>query len=133
MQCEICGNNAGKGTRIELDGVEMLACEACSKYGKVLDAPKPQTQQAFGQQFGAPKKIVFEKEEKFEQILLVDDFGARIKKAREQKQLTFEDFSHLVKEKASVLRNIESGHFEPSPELARRLEKTLNIRIIENS
>ncbi len=126
MQCEICGQQAGKGTRIKMDGVEMLVCSACERFGEAIVQP---------QQSMLAKKIFpsFEKPIAFEQLLLADDFAQRIKKAREQKQLQFEELSRIVSEKASVLRHIEAGQYAPTTEIAKRLEKALGIKIIEKS
>lgn len=127
MQCEICGK-AGARMRIEMDGVEMLACEQCARLGNPIEEKKNRQQNN-----PHPKRIFLEKAEALEQLVLVDDFGKIIKRAREQKQLTFEALSRLLGEKESVLRNIESGHLQPTMETAMLLEKKLGIRIIERT
>lgn len=127
MQCEICGKPGAK-TRILTEGVEMLACEECARFGKPIEEKK-NTQQNNPH----PKRIFAENAEALEQLVLVDDFGKIIKRAREQKQLTFEELSRLLGEKESVLRNIESGHLQPTMETAMLLEKKLGIRIIERT
>lgn len=124
MQCEICGNNAGKGNHVLMDGVEMIACNDCAKLG----VPIQEKKQATGNH-----SLPMGYSSNLEQIVLVDDFGKRIKTAREKKQLTFKDLSHLAKEKTSVLKNIESGHLEPNIELAKRLELALGVKIIEKN
>lgn len=127
MQCEICGKG-GASARIQLDGIEMLVCGGCGHFGK------PVVQQAQAQQKSfAARKILFGAQEKFEQLVLVDDFGKRIKAAREKKQLAFDGLSRMVGEKASVLRNIETGHLQPARSTAERLEKALGIKIIEQA
>ncbi len=61
----------------------------------------------------------------------VEDFGALVRRARESMGLSQDELASLVKEKATVIRKIEQGELHPPIELARRLEKVLKIRIIQ--
>jgi len=127
MQCEICGKPGAK-TRILTEGVEMLACEECARFGKAVEE-KNGAQAANAR----PKRIFSEKTEEFEQLILVDDFGKIIKKAREQRQMTFEELSRMLGEKESLLRSFESSHLQPTMQTAKLLEKKLGIKIIERN
>jgi len=61
---------------------------------------------------------------------LVDDFGTRIKKAREELGLKIEHIAKAINIKTSTLSKIEAGKIVPSYEVARALEKTLDVKII---
>ena len=63
--------------------------------------------------------------------LLVDDYPQIIKKSRESIGLTQKDFANKINEKESVIHKIETGTLEPSLELAKKLEKFLKIKLIE--
>ena len=68
-----------------------------------------------------------------EEYEYVEDFGALVKQARESMGLSQEELASLVKEKATVIRKIEQGELHPPIELAKKLEKTLKIKIIQYS
>ena len=62
---------------------------------------------------------------------LVEDYGERIKRAREAKGLSREDLARLVGIKVSTLRSIENQDFAPDVETAEKLEKILGIKLFQ--
>ena len=75
-----------------------------------------------------PKKDLLAEEYEY-----VEGFGEIIRKARESMGLSQEELASLVKEKATVIKKIEHEEFHPPLDLARRLEKVLKIRIIQEA
>jgi len=65
-----------------------------------------------------------------EGLELVDDFGLRIRRAREGMELSHEDLGRKIGEKVSVLRKIESGKMTPDLMLAEKLEHALKIKLL---
>ncbi|MEM3812196.1 MAG: helix-turn-helix domain-containing protein, partial [Thermoplasmata archaeon] len=63
--------------------------------------------------------------------VLVEDFGARIKKAREAKKLTIEDLAKKLLEKKTLLSKIERQESKPDDKLIKKIEKELNIKLKE--
>ncbi len=63
--------------------------------------------------------------------LIVPDYASIIRKARESLGLTQEQLGRLINEKPSVIRRIESGAMVPTPVIARKLERALKIRLIQ--
>ena len=63
--------------------------------------------------------------------MVVSDYAQKIRKAREKMGLTQEEFAKKLAEKWSIMQKIESGQFKPSIEMARKLERILNIELIE--
>ena len=63
--------------------------------------------------------------------IITPDYSELIKKKREKLGLKQEELAKKIAEKESIIHKIESGQFEPSVELARKLEKFLNIKLIE--
>lgn len=124
INCDLCGNVKESLSRSLIEGTELNVCPECSKFGRVLGPVKA----TFIQK--ARKKTVEEpKEEKME--LIVEDYPELIKRRRESMGLSQKDFAAKVNEKESVMHKIETGSVQPSLPLARKLEKVLGIRLVE--
>ncbi len=65
-----------------------------------------------------------------EALELVDNFGLRIRRAREELELSHEDLGRKIGEKVSVLRKIESGKMTPDHRLAEKLEHALRVKLL---
>ena len=113
----------GKGENtllVNVEGVKMKLCKSCSKYGKVLSSNRERP--IFRKQIRQEPEI---------EQLVVNNYGQVIKTARESLQLTQEDLAKKLNEKESLIQKIESQHKEPSVNTARKLEKFLRIKLIE--
>ena len=124
----MCGKVEENLSRTMIEGVELDVCSQCSKFGKVIApvkrySPKEQHKMIQISHPRAPK------EEKIE--LLAENYPELVKKKRESMGLSQKDFALRINEKESTLHNIETGHFEPSMEMTRKLEKALGIKLIE--
>jgi putative transcription factor len=128
MVCDLCGKT-GTLYKTEIEGSRVNACESCAKYGKVLHEIKTEQTR---KQFRDSKERVQSVAKTPEVIqLIVKNYGQKIKNARESRNLKQEDFAKLINEKESLLHHLESGKMEPNLELAKKLEKALGIKLIE--
>ena len=59
------------------------------------------------------------------------DFAKKIRKKREQLGMKQEEFAKKIAERESVVHKLETGEFTPSLKLAIKLEKRLNLKLIE--
>jgi putative transcription factor len=109
-----------------VEGTELKVCSDCSKYGKTIRKVRPieQIKPSIKTQ-----KPIIEEPEVIEKI--VEGYGQLIKNAREKLNLTQEDFGKKINEKSSIIHSLESEHHEPSLELAKKLERLLKIKLIE--
>ena len=122
MICDMCGENDRLFKTI-VEGAELALCRDCSKFGKVAGAIQQD------EPYLAKKAI---KETEPESIqLLVEDYAEKIKKKREQLGLSQKELAEKLNEKESIVQKIESGHFEPEIGTAKKIEKLLNIKIME--
>lgn len=131
MRCEICGKSIeGKPLRTKIDGSVMEVCEDCSKFGRIQKIPPK------------PKSIVRKKSKQQNNKLqqrrrdepteeLVEDYNTIIRKKREAKGWSREDLGSKIYEKVSVINRLESGKMVPDIKLAKKLENTLKIKLIE--
>jgi putative transcription factor len=119
MQCEICGKDTNLVSAI-VEGVRMNVCTDCARFGKILKEPvRPAPEKS--------KKAAV-KEETVE--IIVPDFARKIRKAREKLGLDQEKFGQKIGLKESVIHKIETGILKPSIDVARKLEKMLNINLV---
>ena len=68
-------------------------------------------------------------EEKIE--LIVENYAELVKKKRESIGLTQKEFANKINEKESTIHKIETGVWQPNLILAKKLEKTLGLKLIE--
>ena len=118
----------GKEDRLfktNVEGSILNLCKGCSKFGKVISVVREEVK-------SVKKKLELKKERVEEYILaIVSDYGSRIRKKREELGLTHDDFAKQIKEKASLIHKLEVNHFEPPMSLAKKIEKFLHIKLIE--
>lgn len=109
-----------------IESTEMNVCRECSKFGKVIaevkEPEKPKT----------IKKIIKDAGPQVEILqVIAEDYAKKIKDTREKLGLNQKDFAKKINEKQALIRKIETDNFEPNISLARKLEKFLKIRLIE--
>lgn len=119
--CEICGKKTEEMFRVETEGTQMSVCKKCTSYGKVLSRvvefkPRP-----------VEKKI--EKPE-IEEIV-VKDYWQKLRNAREKIEMSQEDFAKKINLKLSVLRSMESNKLIPDLQTAKRLEREIGAKLVE--
>ncbi|MBW2974631.1 multiprotein bridging factor aMBF1 [Candidatus Woesearchaeota archaeon] len=130
INCEMCGRESML-FRADVEGTMLNLCENCSRFGKVISAvrevPKEKKRVRARHEAYSPGKP---RAEEFV-LTVIPDYGDVIKRKREQSGMKQEDFAKKINEKASLLHKIETGQFEPSFGLARKIERALHIRLIE--
>ena len=127
MICEICGRSFNVGVRLELEGSVVNACDNCSGYGEVLSKietvkEKPKTLEV--------KKPVYNMQEFESEETLADDYGEKVRKAREKRRMKQIDLAKLINEPESIVHRIESGKFEPDENLIKKLERKLDVKLM---
>ncbi len=123
MSCDMCGAD-GELFLTEIEGSKLNLCKECSKFGTVI---KKITNKEVSTQI---EKIKTMPEEQIVQVI-VKDYSGLIKKKRESLGLKQKELAKRIAEKESVIHKLESGQIEPNLNLARKLEKTLGIRLLE--
>ncbi len=125
--CEICGIQIiDNPIRVYVEGNVLRVCRACSKRGK----PSNELQKNQIRVSAKPKKIAMPNKIPFhDSTILVDNFSEVIRKSRMKQGLTHEQLGLIIKERASLLRKIESGSLKPDDELAKKLERYFRINL----
>jgi len=128
MLCELCGKS-GELYKTEIEGSQLNVCGSCSKYGIVIS----KVQNASPVQHKKEAKLTMENEKDEKEIVyfIVDNYASMIKRKREELGLRQEELAKQINEKSSVLNHLESGKLKPSLKLAKKLEKFLKIKLID--
>ncbi len=123
MICELCGKEA-QLFKTEIEGTQLNVCKDCAKFGNILEEVKEKKVEI---------KTKVKKKEPGDEIIeiVVSDFAQKIKNRREKLKLKQEELAKKLGIKESLLHHIESGKFMPSIELAKRIEKFLKIKLVE--
>jgi putative transcription factor len=139
MQCEMCGETIrGMAKLVRVEGAELQVCSRCEKYGTEVQQPKradvrrPVTGAILPARPAAipvarRKRDLFD----FMEGEIVDDYAARIRKARMDKGLSQKDLAMQMKEKEHLIKKIENNDLIPEEGVRKKLEKALEIRLID--
>ena len=131
MQCELCGNECFKCYPSNVDGVRMMLCPGCMKYGKKIDEKKetpPKISKLLRTRIKrkAVKDVYIGMDRE-----LVSNWSELIKNARIKKKLSREELGFRIGERTVTIAKIENGDLRPSDKIAEKIEKELSISIFE--
>jgi putative transcription factor len=139
MLCEMCGQEVEGIQRVNVEGSVLRLCTQCARFGTLLDPPP-----AAPAGTPAPRRSVvaatrptlvrrrLEERDLYQDIgelELSEDWGKRIRTAREARGWTPEELGKHLNEKKSIVLKLEAGSFHPPDELVRRIEHLLKVRL----
>lgn len=132
MFCEMCGAPIkGRAYKVNIEGSVLTVCHRC--YSRISTTPGSATPIIPKKKPEKKKSMVISRPRRSSRVEydVVDDYAIRIKNAREKLGWTTMALAQRVMEKETVIKRIETGRLRPSIELARKLEKALNIVLLE--
>ncbi len=123
MHCEICGREITRGFLIEIEGAKLIACDRCASRGTIIrrvyaDDYEPRRQRRQER-----------KDEEKKEMVLIENYGEIIRAAREKAGMSREDLAKKLHIREGYLHKIEEGELTPTDDVAKKLEKTLKIRL----
>ncbi len=128
MRCEVCGSEIrGRPFYRIIEGGKMTVCGRCARFGSAdwdPHQPRPQLRERT-----APRRPRSEVEAA-ENLELVEDYGEKIRKAREKTRMTVEEFAKKIGEKESVVKKLEKGELSPDIGLVRKVRNFLGLEIL---
>lgn len=132
--CEMCGKELPSLRRALVEGTTMNVCGNCVKFGVEQAGAqnevtgRSRTTAALEQRAvrSRPRDIYANAPEE-----LVEDYGERVRTARQKLGLSIEDLGRQLNEKQTELAKVESGTYHPTDVLVRKLERALNIKLME--
>jgi len=141
MQCEMCGETIrGAAKLVRVEGAELQVCTKCEKFGTEVQqvrrtdivrpgaaAPRPGRTVTTVVPADRRKRDLFD----YMEGEIVEDYAARIRKARMDKGLSTKDLAMQIKEREHLLKKIENSELIPEEDVRKKLEKVLEIRLID--
>ncbi len=126
--CDMCGRE-GPTHKAIVEGSMMDVCSKCAAFGNVIEIapPKPEVKE----QLKSKPSQQTKKPEPQPVLVVVPDYAARIRSAREKMLYSQEELAKAIAEKESVIHKVESSQLEPPVKLARKLELFLKIELLK--
>ena len=117
--CEICGEEQELIKAI-VEGSLLSVCDQCAKFGNAILVKKEKPLE---------KQI---KRSSSEIINVINqEYPKIIKESREKLGLKQKELALKINEKESIIHKLETGALQPTILMARKIEKTLNICLVE--
>jgi putative transcription factor len=130
MRCDLCGKE-GNLYKTIVEGTELNVCKECSSFGRVLKPIKSEDLSKKDKIRRNLNNITEEIKEAEVMEFVRDNISQLVKNKREKLGLKQEELAKKIAVKESVIHNIESGHFKPSIEMAKRIGRFLHVNLIE--
>lgn len=112
----------------------MVVCNSCAPLGTLsweIKTTKPLKPRALYKRPKPRRRPMAKSSSPLEPAMeMVEDFGARIRQAREGKGLSLEDLGRKINEKVSLLKKLESKRIKPNHKLAEKLQYALKIELL---
>jgi putative transcription factor len=149
VQCEMCGAETSTPKTAKIEGAELQVCEECADFGTEVDqgsdsstttkystggsgstsettSDSTSSGSTAGGSGGRSSRDMFDDMDE-----VVADYDERIREARESAGLSQAELGDQLNEKASFIRKLERGESLPSDDLRRKLERGLDIELLE--
>jgi putative transcription factor len=134
MRCEVCGREIfGNPYYRVIEGGKLTVCGQCAQFSKQeWDPTRPQARKMPTRRRSAQPRRRSDIDTA-ENMELVEGYGMIIKKARQKKKLTVEDFAKKISEKESVVKKLEKENMNPPMNLVRKVQRELGVKILEEA
>jgi len=132
MLCEMCGAESASLESRKVSGSVLRVCTSCSGMGKQTSYKESVGHRAFvAQTLEKREQKTRYKDISSDEKVLVSDFGAVVRRAREKRGLDHASLALKISEKKSIITSVESGNMRPNEKLIRKLENFLKISLME--
>ena len=134
MRCEVCGREIhGNPYYRVIEGGKLTVCGQCAQFSKQeWDPTRPQARKMPTRRRSAQPRRRSDIDTA-ESLELVEGYGMLVKKARQKKGLSVEDFAKQIREKESVVKKLEKENMNPPMNLVRKVQNALGVKILEEA
>ncbi|ELZ26156.1 XRE family transcriptional regulator [Halogeometricum pallidum JCM 14848] len=148
-QCEMCGKERPSLTTVKVEGAELELCDDCSQFGTEVrtessssGSTKYSTSSSSGSSSSSDSSgsgssgggggSSQRRRDMFDDMdEIAGDYDDRIRDAREERGMSQEDLASALNEKASLIRKLERGDILPPDKVRKKLERKLEISLVE--
>lgn len=120
--CQLCGKDSDDLKKTKIEGATLKVCDSCSDMGETVEQPKKKSKKTKKKKTYRPKDTQ----------VLANDYGNRLKEAREDRKLSMKELADTLNEKASLIKKIEREDLKPEKSLAKKLSKELDVTLYVN-
>ena len=132
MLCELCGSEAKFLKDVKIEGSVLKVCPGCAPMGTEPTERERLGVKGYVNQQLQKRARRMTTRSPFEGTKeLAPDYAARIRKGREKLGWDHETLAHNLNEKKNLITKVESGSFHPPDKLVKKLERKLNIKLME--
>jgi len=122
--CQLCGESSDNLKKAKIEGAVLKTCDSCANMGDVVEQKKKKK----------VKKTTKKRSQRPRDTeVLANDYGKRVKSAREDEQLSMKELADDLNEKASLIKKVERAELKPDKALAGKLSKKLGVTLYVNS
>ncbi len=142
-QCEMCGAERPSLTTTKVEGAELELCDDCTEFGtqvETTDAGSASTKYSTSSSSSSSSSSSgggggdgrSRRRDMFDDMdEIAGDYDERIREAREAEGVSQEDLAKSLNEKVSLIRKLERGEMLPSDDVREKLERRLEISLVE--
>lgn len=120
--CQLCGEETDSTTKAKIEGAVLQVCGSCAEMGEEVETKSKKQKKKKSSRKNRTSR-------KRNEEVLIDDYGKKVKKARESQELSISELSDQLNEKESLLKKIEQQELKPEKSLAQKLEKKFNLEL----
>jgi len=135
--CDVCGSPIkGEPLLVEIDEAVLALCSDCAR--RYVSSKEVRFSKAEGSTTRIKRRdtrrgTTFRVNRSVDRYEIVEDYAELVKSARENLGMSREVLAKTLGIKESIIKKIEEGQLIPDIDLARRLEKILNVRLLTES
>lgn len=121
-ECELCGRQTEERYIANVENVELRVCTRCAKGRHVTPETAP-PRRSFSTGLARPEMVGE----------IVEDYGNRVRIAREQMKIPIKVLAEMISEKEGVISRVEQQKMIPPDPLRKKLEHALKIKLTEEA
>lgn len=131
MLCEMCGAESVNLESRKISGSVLKVCVSCAGMGEKTSYRESVGHRAFVAQTLEKRQEKARYKDISSDNILVNNFGSKIRKARERKGIDHKTLALKISEKKSIITSVEAENMRPNEKLIKKLETYLSIKLTE--
>ncbi len=142
----MCGSDQSSLTTVKVEGAELELCGDCKEFGTEVrtesssststkySTSSSNSDESSTNSTGSTTSSASQSGGMFDNMdEIAADYDNRIRQARESRSLSQEDLADSLNEKASLIRKLERSDILPSDDVREKLERRLDISLVEGT